>query len=167
MRASNFCKIDCQACCKISFILRPFLLERRKLPLCELQLNLWLEKTLQHVITKKRADSQKNFQKNVSLVCFAYQWKFVLSLKCSAQFYRDSIENAEKKCRRLSFNFNRAEVFNRTSYDNPEPKHLFFEQQIESKKIFLILAFVTRTQKILVPDFLSYPIVNLKFCDHI
>ena len=162
MRASNFCKIDCQACCKISFILRPFLLERRKLPLCELQLILWPEKTLQHVITKKRDDSQKNFQTNLSLVCFAYQWKFVLSLKCSAQSYRDSSENAEKKCRRQSFNFKREEAFNRTSYDNPEPKQLFFEKQIESKKVFLILAYKTRTQKPSVQDFLSYPIVNLK-----
>ena len=67
-----------------------------------------------------------------------------------------------KKCRRHSFIFTRAEVFNRTSYDNSEPKHLFFEKQIESKKVFHILAYKTRTQKPSVQDFLSYPIVNLK-----
>ena len=60
MRTSTFCKIDCQACCNFSFILRSFLLERRKLPLCELQLILWLEKTLQHVITKKELTLKKN-----------------------------------------------------------------------------------------------------------
>ena len=44
---------------KSSFILRPFLLERRRLPLCELQLILWLEKSLQHVITIKEFTLKK------------------------------------------------------------------------------------------------------------
>ena len=38
----------------------------------------------------------------------------------------------QKEC----FNFPWAEIFNRNSYDNPEPKHLFVEKQIESKKSF-------------------------------
>ena len=42
-----------------SFILRLFLLERRKLPLCELQLILRLEKTWQHVITMKEFTLKK------------------------------------------------------------------------------------------------------------
>ena len=73
----------------------------------------------------------------------------------------------KKKCRRHSFNINRDKVFNRTSYDNPTPKILYFEKHIELKKRFLTLAFKTLTQKLSQQDFLSYPIANLKFCDHI
>ena len=56
---ATFAKLSASLVVKFSFILRPFLLERRKLPLCELQLILWLEKTLQHVITKKELTLKK------------------------------------------------------------------------------------------------------------
>ena len=48
---ATFAKLSASLVVSFSFILRPFLLERKELPLCELQLILWLEKTLQHVIT--------------------------------------------------------------------------------------------------------------------
>ena len=62
-----------------------------------------------------------------------------------------------KKSGRHSFNFNRAKVFNRNSYDHPKPKLLFFEKQIERKRGFLILAFKTLTQKTSQQDFSVLP----------
>ena len=130
---------------KSSFILRPFLLERRRLPLCELQLILWLEKSLQHVITIKEFTLKKICRK--MRVWTVWEINEILRCNWNVQQFKVEIPSKNvKKNRRHSFNFNRAKVFNRTSYDNPKPKLLFFEKQIEWKRGFLILAFKTLTQ---------------------
>ena len=97
VRVSNFCKSECQLVVNFSLILRPFLLERRKLPLCEMQLILWLDKNFATSDNNIGVDSQEKMQTNASLVCFGYQRKSVLQLKCSAQYHRDSIKMFEKK----------------------------------------------------------------------
>ena len=96
---------------------------------------------------------------------FAYEresGKFGISMKFCAviEMFSTSRSRFHRKMwiksGRHSFNFNRAKVFNRTSYENPKPK-LFFEKQIERKRGFLILAFTTFTQKTSQQDFSVIP----------
>ena len=133
---ATFAKLSASLFVNFSFILRPFLLERRKLPLCELQLILWLEKTLQHVITVKELTLKKVCRRT-------WVWCLWISMKICAviEMFSTILSRHHQKfwkkiMRKECFNFTWAEFFYRTSYDNPEPKLYLLKNRLNRKKLF-------------------------------
>ena len=167
---ANFAKLSAILVVNFSFILRPFLLERKKLPLCEVQLILWLEKFLQHVITIKELTFKK-FCRRTWVWCVLD----INEILCCNWNVQHKIIATASKILEKNIKFYRRNVWTLLDQKSlaeplmitPSQNFYFLKKQIESKKAFLILAFKTITQKSSVQDFFSYPIVNLNFCDHI
>ena len=133
---ATFAKITASLFVNFTFILRPFLLERRKLPLCELQLILWLENLCntwlqkRSWLSKKIADEGESGVFWISMkICAIIEMFRTISSRHHQKFSKKILQNE-------GFNFTWSEIFSRTTYDNPEAKLSFFEKTEWIEKSF-------------------------------